>query len=83
MWNWTVNHDKAFQKLQSELSSETIMSYYDPNKPTKVMVDGSPVGLGAILVQDNRTIAYGSRALTPTESRYSQIEREALSVVFG
>ena len=77
-WNWTVNHDKAFQKLKSELSSETIMSYYDPNKPTTVMVDGSPVGLGAILVQDNRTIAYGSRALTPTESRYSQIEREAL-----
>ena len=82
-WNWTVNHDKAFQKLKSELSSETIMSYCDPNKPTTVMVDGSPVGLGAILVQDNRTIAYGIRALTPTESRYSQIEREALSVVFG
>ena len=57
--------------------------YYDPNKPTTVMVDGSSVGLCAILVQDNRTIAYGSRAITPTESRYTQIEREALSVVFG
>ena len=34
------------------------------------------------LIQDNRTIAYGIRALTPTEYRCSQIEREALSVVF-
>ena len=59
------------------------MSYYNPDKPTTVIADGSPLGLGAILVQDNRTIACGSRALTPTEFIYSQIEREALSVVFG
>ena len=36
------------KRTQSELSSETIMSYYDPKKPTTVMVDGSPVGFGAI-----------------------------------
>ena len=45
------------------------------------MEDGSPVGSGAIILHDNCTIAYGT--LTPTESRYSLIEREALSVVFG
>jgi hypothetical protein len=52
-------------------------------------VDASPVGLGAILTQRNpdtdeiAIISYGSRALTPVEQRYSQIEREALAVVYG
>ena len=59
------------------------MYYYDPKTHITVMVDGSPVGLCAILVHDNRTLAYGSQALTHTEYRYSQIEREVLSVVFG
>ena len=62
-WNWTVNHDKAFQEIKSERCNETIMSYYDPKKPTTVMIDGSPVGLGAILVHGNRTIAYGFELL--------------------
>ena len=44
---------------------------------------GSPFGLGAILLQNNKTIAYASRALTDVERRYSQTEREALAIVWG
>lgn len=52
------------------------------------MVDASPIGLGAILCEigkDNKpvVVAYASKALTPTEQRYSQTEREALAVVWG
>ena len=46
-------------------------------------MDGSPVGLGAILVQDSKPIAYASRALTDGERPYSQIGREALEIVWG
>ena len=52
-------------------------------KSTKVFVDASPTGLGAILMQDGKVISYGSRALTDVESRYSQTEREMLAVVWA
>ena len=55
------------------------MAYFDSSKSTKLYLDASPFGLGAILTQttpgqqDTKVIAYASRSLTDTESRYSQI----------
>ena len=40
-------------------------------------------GLGACLIQDNRPIAFASKSLTGAESRYANIERELLAVVFA
>ncbi|GFR73033.1 transposon Ty3-G Gag-Pol polyprotein [Elysia marginata] len=59
------------------------MSYFDSSKPTEIIVDASPCGLGAILTQKGHVICYGSRALTQVESRYSQTEREMIAVVYG
>ena len=65
------------------------MVYYDPTSETKLVVDASPVGLGAILVQHDKgreempqIVSFASRSLTPVEARYSQIEREGLAVVW-
>ena len=71
------------------MSEKTTLSYFDPSKATKLIVDASPTGLAAILIQhtlnknDETVVAYGSRSLTEVERRYSQTEREALAVVFG
>ena len=46
-------------------------------------VDASMAGLGAVLFQEDRPVAFASRALTETESRHANIEREMLAVVFG
>ena len=59
-----------------------MIRYFDVNKRSELLVDASPVGLGAILVQYDKhgksyVVAYGSRSLTQTEQRYAQIEREA------
>ena len=40
-------------------------------------------GLGAVLLQDEKPLAYASRALTPTRQRYAQIEKETLAIVYG
>ena len=40
-------------------------------------------GLGAVLLQDEKLQAYALRALTPTQQRYAQIEKETLAIVYG
>ena len=64
------------------------MKYFNPSFRTELIVDASPVRLGAILTQvtahgGTNIIAYASRSLTDPESRYSQTDREALAVVWG
>ena len=61
----------------------------DPNKQTEVIVDAGPGGLGAILapkqsdVDQFKVVAYASRALSDSETRYSQTEKEAFATVWG
>lgn len=63
------------------------LSYFDPNRTTQLITDASGVGLGAVLLQreGERTfiIAFASKTLTDLERRYSQVEREALGVIWG
>ena len=80
-WTWTSSEQQAFDQLKRLLTSDTILSYFNPHKKATILVDASPVGLGAI--QENRVVAYASRSLSPVEQRYSQTEREALAVLFA
>jgi len=82
-FEWTNQQETAFRQLKNALSSDQVMTYFDPSKDTELWVDASPVGVSGILIQDNKIIAYGSRSLTPVEQRYSQTEREALACVWG
>ena len=52
-------------------------------KPVTLSVDSSGTGLGAVLLQDNQPVPYASRALTPIQTRYAQIEKELLPIIFG
>ncbi len=88
-FEWRDIHQKAFEKLTSALSASECMAYFDMQKDTYITVDASPVGLSAILSQktpgkdDEKVVAYASRALTAVEKRYAQTEREALAIVWG
>ena len=48
-----------------------------------IQVNASQIGLGAALLQNGKPIAFASKALTETECRYANIEREMLAAVFG
>ena len=80
---WTASHQEAFQQVKDLICQETTLAYFDTNKDTVLQVDSSLKGLGAVIMQDGRPIAFASKALTSTESRYANIERELLAVVYG
>ena len=87
-FRWSEKQQQDFDALKKALTSHTVVAYFDPHKETEVITDASPVGLSAILSQlsptkQRRVVAYVSRALTPTERRYSQTEREALGIVWA
>ncbi|XP_063400348.1 uncharacterized protein K02A2.6-like [Mytilus trossulus] len=79
-WEWTSEQQESFDKLKNELVADRVMSYFDPNKETMLIVDASPVGLAGLLIQNGKIIAYASRSLTDVETRYSQTEKEALAI---
>ena len=73
--------------MKEELSKPTILAVYNPLAETKVSADSSSYGLGAVLFQKVgdvwKPVVYASRALSETERRYAQIEKEALAVTWA
>ena len=82
-WTWDATYDATFDTVKKSVSSEAVLQYYDVSRPVALEVDASQKGLGAVLTQDRRPVAFASKALTPAESRYSNIERECLAITYG
>ena len=81
-WKWTSENDKALEEVKRLVTSSPVLAYYDVRKPLTLQTDASQLGLGAILLQDERPVAYASRAMSAAEQRYAQIEKEALSIAY-
>ena len=47
-WTWKSEHQIAFEKLKESLTSKNVVAYFDPRNETEILLDASPVGLGAI-----------------------------------
>ena len=80
--------EAAFQQLKKALVSAKVLVHYDPKLPVKLDCDASSIGIGAVLSHQmndgtERPIAFASMSLTRAEQNYSQIEREALSIIWG
>ena len=82
-WKWTKTHEDAFITMKHLVSTSPVLAHYEPSAPLVIQTDASSHGLGAVMLQHGKPICYASRAMTPTEQRYAQIEKELLSIVFG
>ena len=80
-WLWTDVHQASFDSMKKAIARETILAYPDFNKPFDIHTDASKVQLGAVISQENRPIAFYSRKLSDTQTRYTTTERELLSIV--
>ncbi|KAL9982765.1 hypothetical protein ACROYT_G004862 [Oculina patagonica] len=50
-WVWGPKQQRAFDRLKASMAASEIMKYFNPSLKTELIVDASPVGLGAILTQ--------------------------------
>ena len=86
-WHWGIEESQAFQKSKVLLMSEVLV-HFDPKQELFLACDASAYGIGAVLAHrlpdgTEKRIGYISRTLTLVEKKYSQIEKEGLSCVFG
>ena len=79
---WGVDQSTACETLKQMLTSEKLLQYYDSRKPIVIQTDASTAGLGAVLLQEDKPVAYASRSLSKSESNYAPIELECLAIVF-
>ncbi|KAK3715610.1 hypothetical protein QZH41_009028, partial [Actinostola sp. cb2023] len=82
-WHWDAVQDRAFEEIKQLVTQALVLAYYDPQKELVIQCDASSKGLGAVLLQEERLVAYASRCLTDAETRYATIEKEMLAVVFA
>ena len=81
-FTWNCIYNAAFQHVKDAVISDNTLRYFDPPLPVTIQVDASQVGLGVALLQNNKPIAFTSKALTKTKHHYSNIKREMLTVIF-
>ena len=87
-WKWTEQFEAAFRKVKGMIFSEKVLTDYDPSLPLRLACDASLVDIEAVLshvMRDGteRPIAFALRTFTKTEQKYSQIDKEALSIIWG
>lgn len=82
-WVWDQPQERAFKQLQEAITSTPVLRYYNLAEDATIQCDASQAGLGAALMQGGQPVAYASRALTEPETRYAQIEKELLAIVFA
>ena len=82
-WNWSASQENAFQEMKSLVKKAPVLAYFDNKKTVHIQCDASERGLGAALLQNGKPVSFASRALTDTETRYAQIEKELFAIVFS
>ena len=87
-WHWSTKEETAFSEAKKLLASPRLLVHFDPSLPLTLACDASAYGIGAVLAHQTpdgteRPIAYASRSLSKAEQNYCQLEKEALSCIFG
>ena len=82
-FTWTDQCENSFQELKQKLTSAPVLVIPDTSRPFEVYCDASHQGLGCVLMQERRVVAYASRQLKSHEKNYPTHDLELAAVVFA
>ena len=82
-FTWTKKCEESFQELKRRLTSAPILVIPDIGKPFEVYYDASHLGLGCVLMQERKAVAYASRQLNVHERNYLTHDLELAAIVFA
>ena len=87
-YTWDDKCQLAFETLKEVLCIDPVLRVPDFSRGYKLACDASDCAVGAVLLQEDelgvdRPVAYFSKKLSPPQTRYSTIEKEALSIVLA
>ncbi|KAM0045044.1 putative nucleotidyltransferase, Ribonuclease H [Helianthus debilis subsp. tardiflorus] len=82
-YSWNEDREKSFQDLKKRLVSAPILTLPSGTGGYQIYSDASKKGLGCVLMQHNRVIAYASRQLKPYEVNYPTHDLELAAVIFA
>ncbi|GJW10031.1 putative nucleotidyltransferase, ribonuclease H [Tanacetum coccineum] len=80
---WNEEREKSFEELKQRLVSAPILTLPSGSGGFQIYSDASKKGLGCVLMQHGKVIAYASRQLKPYEVNYPTHDLELAAVVFA
>ena len=85
-WRWSKAEDEAFVAAKQLILNSQTMVHYDHTLPLFFSCDASFYGAGAVLShtidRQFRPVSFAFCTLTPAQQNYSQLEKEAFSIIF-
>jgi hypothetical protein len=80
-YQWTDEQNKAFQQLKQVMSQPPLLALPDFKLPFTLETDACHSGIGAVLMQQARPLAYFSKSLGPKNADKSVYEKEAMAIL--
>jgi hypothetical protein len=80
-FEWTKEHQQAFDLLKNSLTCEVVLAYPDFSVPFEIYTDASKYQIGSIITQKDKPLAFYSRKLTDPQTRYTVTELKLLAIV--
>jgi hypothetical protein len=80
-WQWESFHQQASDNVKATITKEVVLACLDFTKPFEIYTDASTMQLGSVITQGNRPIAFFSRTLSVTQTKYIATKIELLAIV--
>ena len=80
-FHWTDEIDKEFLGMKAILSRDALMAYPNHNKPFHIYTDASEYQMGAVIMKQEKTVAYWSQKLNFSQKNHVTMEKELLYIV--
>ena len=82
-FEWNEKCEQSFQELKARLTTAPVLTMPTESRRYVVYSDASGVGLGCVLMQDEKVIAYGSRQLKRHEQNYPTHDLELETIIYA